>query len=207
MSTALISLDVLDDLPAAREALRSRFRERAFQKRLVTLSSGRRSNFYFDSKQVSLLGEGHLLIGRLLYDAIERYEARTGRSVAAAGGLTLGADPLASAVCMTAALRGRDLPAVIVRKEPKGHGTGAWLEGAGPLDGGAEVVVLEDVVTTGGSALKAVERLRSADFKVSLVLGLVDRLEGGREAVEARELELETLFNRRDFVSDEELES
>lgn len=203
----MISLDVLDDLAATREHLRERLRERAFQKRLVTLASGRRSNFYIDCKQVTLLGEGHLLIGRSMFDALETYEKTSGRRVGAIGGLTLGADPIASAVTMTAALRGRSLPAVIVRKEPKGHGTGAWLEGAGPLSEGAEVVVVEDVVTTGGSALKAVERLRAAGFVVRWVMGIVDRLEGGREAVEAAELELHTLFDRRDFVSDEELES
>lgn len=195
-----------DESQATRSALIERLRTLAFQKRLVTLASGRKSNFYVDCKQVTLDGEGHLLVGRSLLHAMERFEARTGQRFAAVGGLTLGADPIASAVAMTSALRGRNLAAFIVRKEPKGHGTGAWLEGTARLSSGAPVVVVEDVVTTGGSALKAVDRMRAAGFEVPLVLGLVDRLEGGRAAVEAEQVELVTLFDRRDFLSDEELE-
>jgi orotate phosphoribosyltransferase len=107
---------------------------------------------------------------------------------------------------MTSALRGHPIPAFIVRKAPKGHGTGAWLEGAKRLAPGSELVVLEDVVTTGGSALSAARRVREAGFEVRLVLGLVDRLEGGRAAIEAEGLRLETLFTRRDFLSDDEVE-
>lgn len=195
----------LDDLGATRARLLELMRTHAFAKRSVTLVSGRKSNFYVDSKQVSLDPEGHLLIGRLFFEHICEHEARTGRPVAAAGGLTLGADPLASAVAMTSALRAKPLPAFIVRKEPKGHGTGAWLEGTQRLPEGAQVVVLEDVVTTGGSALRAVERVRQAGFEVQLVLGLVDRLEGGREAIEAAGVTLECLLTRRDFLSDEEV--
>lgn len=196
----------LDDLHATRSRLLERLRTDAFEKRRVTLASGKASNFYIDSKQVTLDAEGHLLVGRLLFDAIERYEARTGRRVEAAGGLTLGADPIASAVSMTSALQHRPIPAFIVRKEPKGHGTGAWLEGLRRVPPGSEVVVLEDVVTTGRSALDAVDRTRAAGFIVRQVLALVDRLEGGREAIEAREVSLESLFTRRDFLSDEEVE-
>lgn len=196
----------LDDLDACRTGLLERLRRDAFAQRPVTLASGRTSNFYIDCKEVTLDAQGHLLVGRCLFESLRSYEARVARSVAAVGGLTLGADPLASAVSMTSALRGEDKPAFIVRKEPKGHGTGAWLEGTSRLEPGAELAVLEDVVTSGGSALKAAHRLREAGFKVSVVLALVDRLEGGAAAIEAEGLELVPLFTRRDFMRDEEVE-
>lgn len=192
----------LDDLPAVRARLLQLLGEWAFQRREVTLASGRKSRFYIDCKEVSLDAEGHLLIGRLLFDLVERRAI----DADAAGGLTLGADPLASAVAMTSALRGRPLPAFIVRKAAKGHGTGRWLEGVGRLSPGASLVVLEDVVTTGGSALTAIERVREAGFRVDHVLALVDRLEGGREAIEAAGVTLHPLFTRRDFMSDAEAE-
>ena len=190
----------LDDLQATRRRLLERLRTDAYENREVTLSSGRTSSFYIDSKPVTLDPEGHLLVGRLLFERVLAHEQSLGRPVAGVGGLTLGADPIASAVAMTSALRGHPYPAFIVRKEPKGHGTAAWLEGVRRLPKGGELVVLEDVLTTGASALKAVERVRAAGFEVSLVLGLVDRLEGGREAVEAAQVRLETLFDRRDFA-------
>jgi orotate phosphoribosyltransferase len=108
-------------------------------------------------------------------------------------GLTLGADPLVSAVAMRAALDGRALDALIVRKEAKGHGTGAWLEGPLPPPGSC-ITVLEDVVTTGGSALKAVIQLREAGYRVQRVVTIVDRQEGGEAAMAAADLELSSLF-------------
>jgi orotate phosphoribosyltransferase len=171
-------------------------RERAFQERPVTLASGKTSNFYIDCRQVTLTAEGHFLVGqvgRAIVDAVAP-EAR------AVGGLTLGADPLVSAVSLMSFLAGRPLDGFLVRKEPKGHGTGQWLEGVGPLSGGTKVVVLEDVVTTGGSTLKAIERARGADLDVVHVVALVDRLEGGRAAVEAA-APLTAIFTRQDFLS------
>ena len=123
--------------------------------------------------------------GRQLLDRVEP-------EAVAVAGLTLGADPLVSAVALQAALVGRSLDALIVRKEAKGHGTGAWLEGPLP-EPGARITVLEDVVTTGGSALKAVNQLREAGYRVDRVVAIVDRQEGGREAMEAAGLELESL--------------
>jgi orotate phosphoribosyltransferase len=180
-------------------------RAKSFAKREVTLASGRKSNFYIDCKQATLDAAGHVLVGRLLFEEILRYEQQGARKIAGVGGLTLGADPIASAVSLTSALRGHPIPALIVRKEPKGHGTGAYLEGAKNVAPGGEVAVVEDVVTTGGSSMKAVERVRDGGFTVNLVLGLVDRLEGGRENLEAAGLTLITLFDRRDFLSDDEM--
>ena len=160
------------------------------------LSSGRKSNFYIDCKQVSLDAEGATLIGELFHAVIDEIAPHA----VAVGGLTLGADPLATATSVVSFQRGRPRAAFIVRKEPKGHGTNQWLETT-KLAPGAEVVIVEDVVTTGAATLKAIERARLAGLHVVAALGLVDRLEGGREAV-VKETPLTTLFTRRDFLPD-----
>jgi len=196
---AFVTMQSLADRPAfaaKRERLLQLLRARAFQEREVVLSSGRTSNFYIDCKQVSLDAEGATLIGELFHAAIDEIAPQA----VAVGGLTLGADPLATATSVASFLAGRPRAAFIVRKEPKGHGTNQWVEST-RLPAGADVVVVEDVVTTGGSMLKAVERARLAGLHVVHALGLVDRLEGGREAV-VRELPLTTLFTRRDFLPD-----
>ena len=118
----------------------------------------------------------------------------------AVGGLTLGADPLATATSILSFQAGKPRAAFIVRKEPKGHGTNQWIEST-KLEPGAKVVILEDVITTGASTLKAIERARLAGLEVLHAVGLVDRLEGGREAVVAQS-PLTTLFTRRDFLAD-----
>ena len=169
-------------------------RELAYERREVTLASGRKSNFYIDTKQVSLTAEGHFLIGTLMRAAV----VALAPSAEAVGGMTMGADPLSSATSMASYLAGAPLAAFYVRKEPKGHGTGQWLEGKKSLRPGMPVVVLEDVVTTGGSTLKAIERVRSAELEVLQVISLVDRQEGGRENVEA-EAPFTSLFVREDF--------
>lgn len=167
----------------------------AYEQREVTLASGQKSNFYIDCKQAVLGAEGHFLTGWLFARVI----AERAPQVEAIGGLTMGADPLASATSTVSYLGGRPLQAFYVRKEPKGHGTGQWIEGAKSLRPGMPVAILEDVVTTGGSALKAIARAREFGLQVALIVGLVDREEGGREALE-REAPLVTLFRRRDFV-------
>jgi orotate phosphoribosyltransferase len=167
----------------------------SYEQREVTLSSGLKSNFYIDCKQTVLGAEGHFLVGSLFCRLLQERAPE----VEAVGGLTMGADPLASAVSTMSYLSGRPLQAFYVRKEPKGHGTGQWLEGIKSLRPGMPVAILEDVVTTGGSALKAIERARAFGLKVAVTLGLVDREEGGREALE-REAPLVTLYRRRDFV-------
>ena len=167
---------------------------RAFAEREVTLSSGLKSNFYIDCKQVSLDAEGAALIGELFHAVIERVAPEA----VAVGGLTLGADPLATATSVLGFQAGRPRAAFIVRKEPKGHGTGQWIESAG-LAAGAKVVILEDVVTTGASTLRAIERAKLAGLEVLHAVALVDRLEGGREAIEAH-TRLTALFTRQDFL-------
>jgi orotate phosphoribosyltransferase len=172
-------------------------RIRSFQEREVTLSSGLKSNFYIDCKQVSLHAEGAQLIGELFHMMVDDIAP----DAVAVGGLTLGADPLATATSVHSFLAGKPRDAFIVRKEPKGHGTNQWVESAG-LAAGAKVVILEDVVTTGASTLRAVERSRLAGLDVLHAIGLVDRLEGGHEAVTAQ-CPLTTLFTRRDFLPDQ----
>jgi orotate phosphoribosyltransferase len=186
------------ELERDRQDLLELLRRLSFERRTVVLSSGKTSDFYIDCKRTALTARGHFLIGRLFY---ARLRALPERAVAA-GGLTLGADPLASAVAYTSYLAGDEVHAFLVRKEPKGHGTGAWIEGRAALRDGDPVAILEDVVTTGASTLKAIERAQAEGLRVVGVLALVDRLEGGREAVEARGFRLEALFSRRDFIPD-----
>jgi len=194
-----MSIDTVLANPALRRhhaRLLELLRELAYERREVTLASGRKSNFYIDTKQASLTAEGHFLIGTLLRAAVETLAP----DAEAVGGMTMGADPLSSATAMASYLAGKPLAAFYVRKEPKGHGTGQWLEGKKSLRPSMPVVVLEDVVTTGGSTLKAIERVRSAELDVKHVVALVDRQEGGRENVEAQ-APFTSLFVREDFES------
>ncbi|HYQ81455.1 MAG TPA: orotate phosphoribosyltransferase [Anaeromyxobacteraceae bacterium] len=193
--------------PDDRARLLELLRTLSFERRKVVLASGKESDFYVDCKRTALTAEGHALVGRLLLDRIRRLDPPP----RGAGGLTLGADPLASAVAMASWLEvegaraeGRAPPspidAFIVRKEPKGHGTGQWIEGRKTIPDGSRVVVLEDVVTSGGSALKAIERCRAEKLVVVGCFALVDRQEGGREAIEAQGVPLDSLFTREDFL-------
>ena len=171
---------------AMRQTLLPLLAGKAYRHGQFTLASGRSSDHYVNCKPVSLSGIGLALLGSLLLEQVET-------DASAVAGLTLGADPLVSAVALQAALAGRELDALIVRKEAKGHGTGAWLEGPLPPDGSV-ITVLEDVVTTGGSSLKAVTQLRAAGYRVNRVVTIVDRQEGGLEAMTAAGLELRSLF-------------
>ena len=156
-----------------------------------TLSSGRKSKYYINCKPVTLSGEGLYLLSMAMLNEI-------GQDVKAVAGLTLGADPLVSAVAMHSYQTWKPLDAVIVRKKPKGHGTGAWIEGPLPEEG-SKVTVLEDVVSTGGSSLKAVSKIREAGYNVERVVSIVDRQEGGEEALEKEGLQLISLYTLEDF--------
>jgi orotate phosphoribosyltransferase len=183
-------------LQADRARLLELLRTLSFERRKVVLASGRESDFYIDCKRTALTAEGHVLVGRLLLERVRKVQPL----VRGVGGLTLGADPIASAVALTSFLEGAPIDAFIVRKEPKGHGTGQWIEGRKTIPDGSRVVVIEDVVTTGGSALKAIERCRAEKLEPVLCVALVDRLEGGREAIEATGVPLDALFTRKDFI-------
>lgn len=182
-------------LKSDRQRLLTLLTEKSYAKKKVVLSSGRESDFYIDCKKTALLAEGHWLVGRLLFSEIR---AQSPEAVAV-GGLTMGADPLASAVSLVSHLGGAPLHAFLVRKEPKGHGTGQWIEGLSAIAEGAKVAVVEDVITTGASAIKAVERARAEGLEPVAAFALVDRQEGGREAIEALGVKVHSLFTREDF--------
>ena len=172
-------------------------KERSFARKKVVLASGRESDFFIDCKQTVLTAEGHALVGALLFEAI-----RTLKPVVAVAGVELGGCSLASAVAVLSFQRGAGLDAVYVRKDAKEHGSKRQLEGNSTLPAGSPVAIVEDVVTTGGSTLKAAEKLRDAGYVVVGVAAVVDRLEGGREAIEAAGLPLVSLYTRRDFIPD-----
>ncbi|MBI4042251.1 MAG: orotate phosphoribosyltransferase [Deltaproteobacteria bacterium] len=165
------------------------------------LTSGQESPYYINLKNVSLHPEGLWLIGELLYDKIASHFSRLKKPMpAAVGGLTLGADPIATAIAMVSFTKDIPLPAILVRKEPKEHGTKQWLEGNELVEEGSSIVVVEDVSTTGNSALTAVKKLREAGFSVPLVVSVVDREMGAKESFEKEDLAFETLFNASDFA-------
>jgi orotate phosphoribosyltransferase len=185
----------------SRERLVALLRERSFERKRVILASGRESDFFIDCKQTVLTAEGHALTGELMFDALDglpRCEA--------VAGVELGGCPLASAVSLVSFVRGRPLDALYIRKEAKDHGSRKLVEGDRGLMArpGLPVVILEDVITTGGSTLKAAEKLRVAGAAVVGVVALVDRLEGGAEAIRAAGLPLLSICTRRDFLPDSE---
>jgi orotate phosphoribosyltransferase len=179
----------------SRERLLELLRVRSFERKRVVLASGKESDFFIDCKQAVLTAEGHALVGDAMLEAVVALSG-----CAAVAGVELGGCPLASAVALTSFQRGAPLDAVYVRKDAKDHGSRRLLEGNSRLPAGARVVLLEDVVTTGGSTLKAAAKLREAGYEVAGVVALVDRLEGGREAIEAGGLRLVSLFTRDDFI-------
>jgi orotate phosphoribosyltransferase len=183
---------------AARGRLLELLRMHAFERKRVVLASGKESDFFIDCKCVILSAEGHALTGEVMLDALAAF----GRCAAVAG-VVLGGCPLASAVSLSSFQRGAPLDAVYVRKEAKDHGSRQLLDGAALLPPGSRVALLEDVVTTGGSTLQAAEKLRAAGLEIAGVVAIVDRLEGGREAIEAAPgggLKLVSLYTRADFM-------
>jgi orotate phosphoribosyltransferase len=159
---------------------------------VFTLSSGRKSRFYIDSKKVTLDPSGGFLVGQLILDAIHDIE------VDAIGGMTLGADPLAISASVLSYGEGTPLPAFIVRKDPKGYGESPFIEGN--LKKGSQVVIVDDVLTGGTSVEKTIAILKEADCKVVRIIALVDRKEGGREKLESLGYEVISLFTVEDLL-------
>lgn len=174
------------DLTQLRQLLLELIVKYAYKEGDFLLSSGASSPYYINCKQVTLRAEGALIIGRLLSDLLDE-------DTDAVAGLTLGADPIVSAVSLVSALENKPIPGLIIRKKPKGHGTKAYIEGPN-LDPEAKVVVLEDVVTTGQSALQAVDRLKDAGYQVTKIISLVDRKQGGEALYQAQGLKFQALF-------------
>lgn len=179
--------DSTANLKTLRQQLLDLFCELAYQEGDFVLSSGQSSSYYINGKQVTLHPQGALAIGRILMSMLPNHTQ-------AVAGLTLGADPIVTAVSVISALENQPIPALIVRKEAKGHGTQAYIEGPS-LPPGAKVVVLEDVVTTGQSALKAVTRLREAGYTVNQVISLVDREQGAAAVYDAVKLQFSKVFS------------
>jgi orotate phosphoribosyltransferase len=179
----------------ARARLLDLLKTRAFARRRVVLASGRESDFFIDCKQAVLSAEGHALTGAVLFEELSHLP-----HCVAVAGVELGGCPLASAVALTSFLKEAPLDAIYVRKDIKDHGSARLLEGSASLAEGAPVALLEDVVTTGGSTLKAASKLREAGYVVVGVIALVDRLEGGRDAIESAGLTLRALYTRNDFI-------
>ena len=181
-----------------KEELLKLLKENAYRKGEFKLSSGKTSEHYVNCKPVTLNGRGLTLASIMLLEHVEKDSV-------AVGGLTLGADPIVSGVAVVAGLDRRLLDGLIVRKEAKGHGTGAWIEGP-ELPEGSKITVLEDVITTGGSAIKAVKRLRDAGYKVERVVSIVDRQENeeATTAMKLAGLELYSIFTIGDLSEEKE---
>ena len=179
-----------------RERLFQLLKEKAYKRGKFILTSGKESDFYIDCRPVTLHPEGAYLIGKLLFERLRHSPGK----IQAVGGMTMGADPMATAVSLISYVEGNPVFAFLVRKEAKKHGRGLWIEGIQNLPEGTEVAILEDVVTTGGSTIKAIERAKEEGLKVARVLAIVDRDEGGRENLKKYGYELESLFTRHDFI-------
>jgi orotate phosphoribosyltransferase len=171
-------------------------RERSLTRGDFVLSSGRRSSYYIDARITTMSGKGQVLIGRTGLAALDE----AGWKPSAVGGLTLGADPIAYAMAHAASLAGRELDAFTVRKQAKVHGTGKRIEGSFTPE--RPVVVIEDTITTGGSALDAVSAVLGEGGSILGVLALVDREEGGRERIEGEGHAVHALFTASELLAD-----
>ena len=185
------------DLTQMRQRLKELLLQKSYREGKVKLSSGLESDFYIDGKQTTLDAEGAYLCGRLLFDMIRTSDGNIG----GVGGMTLGADPLVTAVSLVSYLDNEPIPAFIVRKEPKGHGTENYIEGKSNLPDGTRVALLEDVVTTGGTLLDVIDRVIARGLQVGLVATVVDRQEGGEEALAAKGYKLLSLFTREELLA------
>ena len=167
------------------------FRERALKFGDFTLASGKKAKYYLDGKQITLHAQGLRLVSEGLLALMEGVDAT------AIGGMTIGADPIVGGMLAVAAGQGRDLSGFLVRKEAKGHGTQKFIEG--PVAPGQKVVIVEDVVTTGGSSLLAAERAKEFGLDVVMVLAIIDRMEGGRQNFEKAGFVFKSLLTIEDF--------
>jgi orotate phosphoribosyltransferase len=174
-----------------RQKLIGLFRERALKFGDFTLASGKKSTYYLDGKQISLHSIGLRLVSHGLLDLLSDVP------FSAIGGMTIGADPIVGGALVAAAELGRSLDGFLVRKEPKGHGTQRCIEG--PVVPGSKVVIIDDVVTTGGSALQAVERIVEFGCEVVCVVGIIDRKEGGAANFAQKGLPFRSLLTIEDF--------
>ena len=158
-----------------------------------TLASGRTSNYYFNCKPTTLDPEGMNLIGEILFGMLADSD------VTAAGGLTLGADPIANALSVVSWQKGKPIQSFIVRTDAKGHGTKSAVEGN--VQAGERVAIIDDVITTGGSTIQAIERAREAGLVIDRVIALIDREEGGRENIAAHVVRIDAVLTRTEIMA------
>jgi orotate phosphoribosyltransferase len=175
-----------------KEALIALVRHKSLKFGSFTLASGKKAKYYLDGKQVTLDPHGARLIAEGILDLLA-----DGDMPDAIGGMSIGADPITSAVVTMSAVRGTPIVGFMVRKEPKGHGTNQYIEG--PVQPGQRVVIVEDVVTTGGSSLAAIDRAKAFGLEVTGVVAIIDRMEGGAEAFARAGYELQSLLAITDF--------
>ena len=177
-----------------KELLRSLILEKALKFGDFTLASGKKATYYLDCRQITLDSVGAKLIGEGILEFLH-YDSVLPQAV---GGMSIGADPITAAVITVAAYQDIPLKGFMVRKQSKGHGTNQFVEG--PLAVGDRVVIVEDVVTTGGSSLEAIEKVEALGVTVNGVIAIIDRLEGGRENFESKGYDFHSLFTVRDFL-------
>ncbi|MFL2931695.1 MAG: orotate phosphoribosyltransferase [bacterium] len=176
------------------EELRVLLIDKSYEKKQVILASGKESDFYVDCRQVTLHGRGSVLVGKLIYEILKETDCQ------AVGGPTLGADPMVTAVSLTAALNGDDLPAFIIRKNDKQHGLQNRIEGLRNLQKKMKVAIVEDVVTTASSTIMAIEASEANNLEVKEVICLVDREEGGKEILSKKGYHLKSLFTKTSLL-------
>ena len=182
---------VFPDLTTVKQQLLDLICTDAYKEGNFALSSGQQSTYYINGKLVTLHPQGGQMVGRVMLNYLDD-------SIVGVGGLTLGADPIVTAVSVVAAYEGRSITPLIVRKEAKGHGTQAYIEGPS-LPEKSNVVILEDVVTTGQSAMKAIIRLRAAGYTVNQVISLVDRQQGGAEYYAQEHIDFKAVYTISDI--------
>jgi orotate phosphoribosyltransferase len=164
------------------------------------LKSGKKSDYYIDARETTLNPEGMYLAGLLIYGEVKKVG-----QISAVGGVSIGADPLVCSTVLQAYREGELLKGFFIRKEPKGHGKNLWIEGSKNLRKGEKVLILEDVITTGGSSLRAIEIAEKEGLDVKGVIALIDREEGGKEALEKRGYILKSIFTIRDLRKEKNL--
>ena len=158
------------------------------------LVSGKKSAYYIDAKETTLNPEGMHLVGKIMYKMVREIPG-----IDAVGGVSIGGDPLVCAVVLESYGKKDNLAGFIIRKEPKGHGTNRWIEGGKNLKDGMNIVILEDVVTTGGSSLKAIEATEKEGYNVKAIVAILDRLEGGKDTIESKGYLFKSIFNLNDL--------
>lgn len=168
--------------------------EKSYREGSFTLASGRHSEYYFDCKPTALHPEGGWLLGTIFNGLL------SDQDICGVGGMTLGADPLVSAISVLSYDTARPLCAFIVRKQPKGHGTQQYIEGLGNFKPGDRVALIEDVVTTGGTLLTTCQRVKDAGLVIATIASVLDREEGGREALSQAGYPLRAIFTRKEMI-------